>query len=66
VFLIAVIALGATVALYRYNRDELDERPRWRVLVPYVVGAVLILLAAGVTAVVVDQPTQGPAPRIGG
>jgi hypothetical protein len=58
--LIAVLGLGATVALYRFNRDELDERSRGRILVPYVIAGVLILGVAVATVVVVDQPTQGP------
>lgn len=61
--LIAVLGLGATVGLYHFNRDELDERSRGRVLVPYVIAGVLILGVAVATVVVVDQPTAGPASR---
>jgi hypothetical protein len=61
--LIAAIGLGSTVAVYHYNRDELDERPRWRVLMPYLIAVVLILVAAVMMTVVVDQPTQGLAAR---
>lgn len=60
--LTGVVGFAALGVAY-YNRDNLDQKPRWRVVVPYVVGIIVVLAAALAVVAETDQPTLGPPTR---
>lgn len=65
-FLALVVALGgaAIVAIAFVNRNRFDERPLWRRMVPFAVGAVIVVALAGGAFVAADSNSQHGVPGV--